>query len=702
MKKIITYFASLIFMGGYSIANSYAAESDSLFQFAMITDVHQFSPTADYRNADNNVLSFVKYCNEHKELAFAYFGGDFFNAYDTDHSQAVWSLQQSHRVFDSLTIPFYTTRGNHDCNGKQRTADRKPDNSQIITDDEYYEMWSPLSEANPLRHPEGIVVNAEDPKGNYYYRDFDQYKIRMVMMNAYDSDSMEIYGFHGQQLKWLSEQALDFSQKSDRQEWAVVLFSHYFQGKIQSYAVDRIIKAFHEGYDIKERDNHVSFHGKFEAQGPMQVIGCIHGDQHADLYNNNAGYNVIGLTRCFASEGEVGTDDELCYDHFVINTNTKTLTEKRIGRGVGRTFSYADSRQLTPVRACEGVEGHGRYTVGGNNGRVLTVKSLKDNGKPGTLRWAVEQEGARTIRFDVSGTIQLTSPLIIKNDSITIEGISTRKNGMIVLAGQPVSLEASEAIIRYLTIRPGANAPVLEATEGKCGGLLVGREDRKQHHVVLQHLTIEEANGDLLSCARCRDVTIQWCRFEKSLTGEGVLVGGFETSFFMNYLYGLGTHSPKFASTLGDQKWIDMQGCVIENWGSETCTGGSNHGTINVAANHFFPGENSKYDKMLKVASDGTGRYYVTANWWNGEPDSRNRDRVEDMKGVPFVVSPEDQEIWEKLDANVRPARGQFETTCIAIAMFPDVPIENTIPIGIVAKTVQVNAGNTRVAIDNY
>lgn len=83
-------------------------------------------------------------------------------------------------------------------------------------------------------------------------------------------------------------------------------------------------------------------------------------------------------------------------------------------------------------------EGHGRNATGGRGGAVYVVTRLDDPAsKPeGTLRYAVEKSGARTVVFAISGTIMLERELKTKNDNLTIAGQTSP--GGICIANYPL------------------------------------------------------------------------------------------------------------------------------------------------------------------------------------------------------------------------------------------------------------------------
>jgi subtilisin-like proprotein convertase family protein len=121
-----------------------------------------------------------------------------------------------------------------------------------------------------------------------------------------------------------------------------------------------------------------------------------------------------------------------------------------------------------------GAAGGGGAAAGGGrgtNGTVYHVYNLNDSG-PGSLRDAVSATN-RTVVFDVSGTINLLSPLVITNSYLTIAG-QTAPHG-ITVAGQMTTVQfAHDVIIRDLRFRPGVatNVAVVWANgfEGAAAG----------------------------------------------------------------------------------------------------------------------------------------------------------------------------------------------------------------------------------------
>lgn len=663
MKRILTLFLWLIL--AHSSAVYAESEDPDVIEFAMITDTHRYGPSADVRFADSNIQAFIDYCNNMKNLSFAIHGGDFMNAYNTNHEQALWCLNHARRDFENLKLPFYVTKGNHDCNGKQRTIDRRPDNSQIVTDHEFFGLFSPVSPTNPLAAPDGIVTDPENPEGNYYYKDFPKQRFRLIMLNAYDRDSLEIQDYHGQQVKWLAETALNFEDKPADEEWSFLIVGHTFSVNMVEHPTSRLMHAYVHGQPFTDTNDGITYGARYDKMKRGTMIGILGGHVHEDVFRWHQNYNMISMTRGFATGGEVGNfNEEVCFSHFKLNTRTHTLEERRIGRGRSRMFTYGKEHNMTdPAGTFPEADGMGGYTHGGANGKIYVVTNLNDSGE-GSLRWAIAQEGCREIMFNVSGTIKLKSPLEIINDSISIIGHSAPGQG-ITLTGAPVRILASEVIMRYLRVRG----------EGIYDG------DFGQHHLMLDHLSVSCTQGSCISIRRAKEVSVQNCILSHPLLtpapADGhqpaaLIAGGFMATYHHN-LIANAANAVMFPNNEGENRWVHFVRNIISNWRDHAMFGGEKKGEITIEENYLLPGAATVNNQMLDVADDGTGRYYLWGNEMKGREEfsSWNSQMVNDRVGLPYDPDTFDVELRMRMDPVQSPSTvGSFANTCLVIAAF--------------------------------
>ena len=243
----------------------------------------------------------------------------------------------------------------------------------------------------------------------------------------------------------------------------------------------------------------------------------------------------------------------------------------------------------TRLPAFLGAEGFGRYAVGGRGGQVYHVTTLADGDQPGTLRHAVEQTGARTVVFDVAGTIRLDRPLRIRHDSLTVAGQSAPGDG-ICIARHAVNIDANEVVIRYVRFRVGNEGGSEPDGLGGCD----------HRNIIVDHCTVSWSVDETCSVYGNTDATVQWCLISESLRtaghkkgrhGYGGIVGGNRMSFHHNLMAHHESRVPRLGPRPGtqDREYVDMRNNVFYNWAGNGCYGGEAM-RVNIVNNYYKPG----------------------------------------------------------------------------------------------------------------
>lgn len=297
--------------------------------------------------------------------------------------------------------------------------------------------------------------------------------------------------------------------------------------------------------------------------------------------------------------------------------------------------SAADTPEKTP--AFPGAEGFGRYTTGGRGGNVYHVTSLRDDADlKGTLRWALKQAGPRTIVFDVSGTIHLTSGLTISANT-TLAGQTAPGDG-ICLADYPVSVSGN-CIVRYMRFRLGNKNVTVNGADGWDGLSVMDTKD-----VIIDHCSVSWSIDECCSILGNSNTTLQWSIVDQSLVnsghskgahGYGGNWGGSGASFHHNLVAHHTSRTPRLGprpTTQMDER-MDMRNNVIYNFGGNGCYGGEGM-NVNIVNNYYKPGPGSPTGtKGKRIAAVGVrtneycttypaytpalhlwGKYFVTGN----------------------------------------------------------------------------------------
>ncbi|MBN1780562.1 T9SS type A sorting domain-containing protein [bacterium] len=274
--------------------------------------------------------------------------------------------------------------------------------------------------------------------------------------------------------------------------------------------------------------------------------------------------------------------------------------------------------------AFPGAEGFGRFTTGGRGGQVIEVTNLNDSGS-GSFRSAVQTYGTRTIVFRVSGTIELKSSLNIEYGNITIAGQTAPGDG-ICIKGYPVTVGASNVIIRYLRFRPG------DETKTEADAL----SGTNRRDIMIDHCSMSWGNDEVASFYDNVNFTMQWCIISESLYssyhykgnhGYGGIWGGMGASFHHNLLAHHSSRNPRFQgsryNSTPETEQVDHRNNVIFNWGGNSAYGGES-GNQNLIANYYKSGPATSGGSVryrIVECSDEHGHWYVADNYVDGYPD---------------------------------------------------------------------------------
>ena len=293
-----------------------------------------------------------------------------------DSSRAYYSLNDLKQPMGEVDNLFLVV-GNHDYNNiSELSVNRQPKES-IIPKKAIYNLMGKF-------HEDDCVWGSRE--GMYYYKDFEDAKIRMVFLNTLDKpeewvtvDGVEYEKYpwlpnivSSEQVDWLIDYALNFKDKNDRDEWAVIICSHVTPapnvpgnsasiGALQNenpqgVVISKVTEAFVSGTSkaLSYIDNQyggsatLNRNADFTSQGAMKLIGWFAGHNHHDYKVTINGVTYITTLCGYYSSGvdenyismQKDTYSEVAVDLLMVDKASRKAIIKRYGAGEDREWTW--------------------------------------------------------------------------------------------------------------------------------------------------------------------------------------------------------------------------------------------------------------------------------------------------------------------------------------------------------------------------
>jgi 3',5'-cyclic AMP phosphodiesterase CpdA len=243
-----------------------ATQGNRTFTFAAITDLHYGN--GSYTDGVDNACKAMKYIDERIKLDAVAVLGDYTDGYPaTGLSNAIADFKTINSVLDDLRFATnLRQQGNHD----------------------YYEGNFPKTHRFIQSYSDDVVWG--NKISGYYYKDFTDYKLRVISLNTVETGNANI-GCSTAQYNWFIG-ALDMSSKEDAEDWQILILSHHPLDWYVSdgvYRFGNILKAYKNGGSWSSSGVSCNFAGKNQAK----IIANIHGHIHSFTHKDDARHMCI-------------------------------------------------------------------------------------------------------------------------------------------------------------------------------------------------------------------------------------------------------------------------------------------------------------------------------------------------------------------------------------------------------------------------
>lgn len=268
-----------------------AAQGERTFTFAAITDLHYGN--GGYTEGVDHACQAMKYIDSRIKLDAVAVLGDYTDGLAASaYDGAIADFKAVNHILDGLRFaPNLRLHGNHD----------------------FYKAHSTALYRYIPAYSDGVVWGSK--LGGYFYRDFEDFNLRVICLNTTEENSNGL-SCATEQYNWFAG-ALDLSGKSDAASWQTLILSHHpldwFYGNGSGYVFWQILNAYITGTSWSNSAGTISC--DFAGKNSAKLVGNIHGHIHNLLTRNiaagqpNTTADTIALKRIATPEACCGREN---------------------------------------------------------------------------------------------------------------------------------------------------------------------------------------------------------------------------------------------------------------------------------------------------------------------------------------------------------------------------------------------------------
>lgn len=293
-----------------------AVQGNRTFTFAAISDMHYGN--SGYTDGIKHACQAMKYIDERIKLDAVAVLGDYTDGYPAEgFDNAIGDFKNINSVLSNLRFaPNLRIQGNHD----------------------YYANHKALVHRF-IQSQSGDVIWG-DKAGGYFYKDFEEFKLRIICLNTTEEDNTNL-DCSNEQYQWFAD-SLDLSSKDNQEDWQILILSHHpldwytnDAGSEYWYRLPKVLYGYKNGFNSTTASGYGSaFTPTFDySQGNNKatIIANIHGHIHNllthEIYLNTGSTSVgtVGVYRMATPEACIDRANQ--YDNIWSEETTYNKTK---------------------------------------------------------------------------------------------------------------------------------------------------------------------------------------------------------------------------------------------------------------------------------------------------------------------------------------------------------------------------------------